>query len=93
MKIVSELESKEASSVKFVKELLSSDLSGKLAYIKSNFVVVSKTIARLEAVGVDMNDALDIVKSAERVVEQARGKVAEHVKKNSRKYWSEIMCF
>jgi exonuclease VII small subunit len=79
-KIVSELDSNEASSVKFVKELLSSDPSGKLAYIKSNFVVVSKTIARLEAVGV-MNDALDIVKSAERAVEQARGKVAENVKK------------
>jgi exonuclease VII small subunit len=68
-KIVSELESNEASSVKFVKELLSSDLSGKLAYIKSNFVVVSKTIASLEAVGVEMNDALDIVKSAELAVE------------------------
>jgi exonuclease VII small subunit len=80
-KIVSELESKEASSVKFVKKLFSSDLSGKLAYIKSNFLVVSKTIARLEAVGVEMNDALDIVKSAGRAVEQARGKVAENVKK------------
>jgi hypothetical protein len=93
-KIVSELNSSEASSVKFVKKLFSSDLSGKLAYIKSNFVVVSKTIACLEAVGVEMNDALDIVKSAERAVEQARGKVAENVEKtNSRKYWSEIMCF
>jgi hypothetical protein len=28
-----------------------------------------------------MNDALDIVKSAERALEQARGKVAENVKK------------
>jgi hypothetical protein len=56
-------------------------MSGKLAYIKLNFVVYSKTIARLEAVGVEMNDALDIVKSAERAVEQARDKVAENVKK------------
>jgi hypothetical protein len=63
-KIVSELDSNEASSIKFVKELFSSDLSGKLAYNKSNFMIVSKTIARLEAVGVEMNDALDIVKSA-----------------------------
>jgi hypothetical protein len=68
-KIVSELDSNEASSINFVKELFSSDLSGKLAYIKSNFVLVSKTIARLEAVGVEMNDALDIVKSAQRAVE------------------------
>jgi exonuclease VII small subunit len=80
-KIVSELDSNEASSIKFVKKLLSSDLSGKLAYIKLKFGVVSKTIARLEAVGVEMNDALDIVKSAERAVKQARDKVAEHVKK------------
>jgi hypothetical protein len=80
-KIVGELDSNEASPVKFVKELFSSDLSGKLAYIKSNFVVVSKTIACLEAVGVEMNDALDIAKSAERAVEQARGRVAENVKK------------
>jgi hypothetical protein len=72
-----------------VKELFSSDLFGKLAYIKSNFVVVSKTIARQEAVGVEMNDALDIVKSAERAVEQARGKVAENVKR----CWSGIVGF
>jgi hypothetical protein len=64
-----------------MKERFSSDGSGKLAYIKSNFVVVSKTIARLEAVGVEMNDALDVIKSAERAVEHARDKVAENVKK------------
>ena len=92
-KIVSELDSNKASSIKFVRELFSSDLSGKLAYIKSNFLVVSKTIACLEAVGVEMNDALDIVKSAERAVEQARGTVAENVKTSSRKCWSEIMGF
>ena len=75
--------------------LFSSDLSGKLAYIKSNFLAVSKTVACLEAVAVEMNDALDIVKSAERALEQARDKVAENVKKktNSRKCWSEIMGF
>jgi ribosomal protein L7/L12 len=56
-------------------------MSGKLAYNKSNFVAVSKTIACLEAIGVQMNDALDIVKSAERAVEQARDKVAENLKK------------
>jgi hypothetical protein len=39
-----------------------------------------------------MNDALDIVKSAQRSL-QARGKVAENVKKKSRKCWSEIMGF
>jgi hypothetical protein len=39
-KIISELDSHEASSIKFVKELFSSDLSQNLAYIKSNFVVI-----------------------------------------------------
>jgi hypothetical protein len=39
-KTVSELDNNEAPSIKFVKELFSSDLSGKLAYIKSKFLVV-----------------------------------------------------
>jgi hypothetical protein len=91
-KIVGELDSNEASSVKFVKELFSSDLSGKLAYIKSNFVVVSKTIARLEAVGVEMHDALDIAKSAERAVELARDKVAENVEKQIQESAGAKLC-
>jgi exonuclease VII small subunit len=96
-KIVSELDSNESSSIKFVKELFSSDLSGKLAYIKSYFVLVSKTIACLEAFGVETNDALDTVKSAERALEQARGKVAQNVKNRFKKvlernYGFSIMC-
>jgi hypothetical protein len=67
-KIVSELDSNEASSIKFVKELFSSDLSGKLAYIKSNFLAVSKTNACLKAVRVQTNDALYIIKCAERTL-------------------------
>jgi hypothetical protein len=55
-------------------------------------VVVSKTIARLEAVGVEMNDALDIVKSTERAVEQARGKVAENVKKQIQENTGAKLC-
>jgi hypothetical protein len=96
-KIVGELDNNEASSFKFVKERFCSDLSGKLAYFKSNFMLVPKTIASLEAVGVEMNDALDIAKSAERAVEQARGKVAENVKNKFKKvaernYGFSIMC-
>ena len=86
-KIVSELDSNEASSIKFVKELFSSDVSGKLAYIKSNFVVISKTTARLEAAGLEMNDALDIVKSVTPNLGQARGKAAESAE-ISRKSWN-----
>ena len=89
-KIFSKLDSNEASSIKFVKELFSSDLSGKLAYMKSNFVVISKIVACLEAVGVEMKDA-------ERTLEQSRGKVAEHVKNKfkrvlERNYGFSIMC-
>jgi hypothetical protein len=96
-KIFSELHSNEASSIKFVENLVSSDLSGKLAYIKSNFFVVSKTIAGLGAVGVEVNDALDIVKSTKHALEQARGKVAENVKNKFKKvlhriYGFSIMC-
>jgi hypothetical protein len=44
-----------------------------------------------------MNDALHTVKSVERAVEQARGKVAENVKKKFKKvlernYGFSIMC-
>jgi hypothetical protein len=96
-KTVSELDSNEASSIKVVKELFSSDLSGKLAYMKSNFVVVSKTTARLQAVGVEMDDALDIIKSTERALEQVCGRVAENVKNKYKKvleqnYGFSIMC-
>jgi DNA relaxase NicK len=80
-KVFSELDSNKASSIKFVKEIFSSDLYGKVAYIKSNFGVLSKTIARLEAVGVETKDSLEIVKSAEHALEQAHGKAAENVKK------------
>jgi hypothetical protein len=68
-----------------------------VAHIKSNFVVVSKTIACLEAVGVEMDDELDIVKSTEHALEQEHGKAAENVKNKFKKMleWNDrfsIMC-
>jgi asparagine synthetase A len=75
----------KASAIKFVKALFSSDLSENLAYIKSNFVVISKTTAHLKAVGEEMKDALDPVKSAECAVEQACGKAAESVRNKFKK--------
>jgi hypothetical protein len=91
-RIVSELDSNEASFIKFVKELFSSDLSGILAYIKLNFVVVSKTIAHLEADGLEMNNALDIVKRTQCTLEQACGKVAENVKKKIQESTGAKLC-
>jgi hypothetical protein len=49
-KPVTDLDSNEASSIKFPKELFYSDRARNVAYIKTNFAVISKTIARLEAV-------------------------------------------
>jgi hypothetical protein len=43
-----------------------------VAYIKTNFAVISKTIARLEAVWAEKNDALDIARSTERVVKKQK---------------------
>lgn len=61
-KTLSELDS---NAIKFLKELLSSDLSGNLAYIQSNSVVISKTTASLVAVGAEMNDTLGLINNAE----------------------------
>jgi hypothetical protein len=65
--------------------MFSSDLSGNLVYIKSNFVLVLKTIAHLEAVGVEMNEALDLVKGAKHALQPARGKVAGGEEKKKKK--------
>lgn len=68
---------KKASSTIFVKELFSSDVSGNLTYMKSNFEVIKKKTAQLEAVGMEMNDVLYVVRSDERTLEQSCGKAAE----------------
>jgi hypothetical protein len=64
-----------------VKELFSSNLSGNMAYIKSNFGGISTTIFCLEAVGAEMHDAfLVLVKSILCEVGHACGKVGDSVK-------------
>jgi hypothetical protein len=45
-----------------LRELFSINLSGNLAYIKPNFGGISTTTSPLEAVGVEMHDALVLVK-------------------------------
>jgi hypothetical protein len=83
--IVSNFDSNEASSIKIVKELFSSTLSGNLAYTKSNFGGISTTISCLEAVGVDIHDALVLVHSTECEVWRAHGKVADSMKSKLQK--------
>jgi hypothetical protein len=65
--------------------MFSSNLSGNLAYIKSNFGGISTTIFCLEAVGADMYDALVLVNSTVCEVGHAHGKVADSVKSKLQK--------
>ena len=51
-------------------------MSRNLAYIKSNFSVISKSITRLEAVGMQLCSALKIVKEADSELHKAQGEVA-----------------
>ena len=51
-------------------------MSRNVAYIKTNFSVISKSITRLEAVGMQMCNALKIVKEAESELHKAKGEVA-----------------
>ena len=66
----------DSSSIRTVQYLFSSTTSRNLAYIKSNFSVISKSIIRLEAVGMQLCDALQIVKKVESELHQAQGEVA-----------------
>jgi hypothetical protein len=77
---VSDFDTYGTSSTKIVKEFFFCDLSGNLAYIKSNFGGISTMISCLEAVGLEMHDALVLVKGTECEVEHARGEVGDSMK-------------
>jgi hypothetical protein len=77
---VNNFDSNEASSIKIVKEMFSSNLSGNLTYIKSKFGGISTTISHLEAVCVEMHDDMVLVKRTECEVGHTRGKVRDSVK-------------
>jgi hypothetical protein len=66
----------DLSSIRTVQDLFSSTMSRNLAYIKSNFSVISKSITSLEAVGKQLCNALQIVKNTESELHKARGEVA-----------------
>jgi hypothetical protein len=63
LRTLSDFDSNESFSIKIVREFSFSNLSGNLGYIKSKLGGISTTISRLEAVCVEMNDALVLVKS------------------------------
>ena len=66
----------DSSTIRTVQDLFSSTTSRNLVYIKSNFSVISKSIISLEAVGMQLCNALQIVKKGESELQQAQGEVA-----------------
>jgi hypothetical protein len=54
-------------------------MSGNLPYIKANFCGISKSIARPETVGVQLCDAINIVKQTESELSWVQGEVAYKV--------------
>jgi hypothetical protein len=54
-------------------------MSRNLAYIKSNFCGISKSITCLQAVAIQLCDAINIVKQTESELSRAQGEVANRV--------------
>jgi hypothetical protein len=54
-------------------------MSRNLAYIKANFCAISKSITRLETVGIQLCDAINIVKQTESELSRVQGEVANKI--------------
>lgn len=79
--IVNGFNKDDASSIKIAQELFSNSLSESLAYIKSNFGIISSAITRLEAASLEIHESIEIVRSVERSVQQSHGIVGDSVKR------------
>jgi hypothetical protein len=64
---------------KSVQELFSVTMSRNLAYIKANFCGISKSITRLETMGIQLCNAINIVKQTESELSRVQGEVANKV--------------
>jgi hypothetical protein len=64
-KIFNKFDTKDSSSTKSVQDLFSVTMSRNLVYIQANFCGISKSITRLETVGIQLCDAINIVKQIE----------------------------
>jgi hypothetical protein len=78
-KIFNKFDRKDSSSIKSVQELFSVTMSRNLAYIKANFCRISKSIVRLETVGTQLCDAINIVKQTENELSRIQGEVVNKV--------------
>jgi hypothetical protein len=73
-KIFNKFDRKDSSSIKSVQELFSVTMS-RNAYIKANFCGISKSITRLETVGIHLCDGINIVKQTESELSWVQGEV------------------
>jgi hypothetical protein len=78
-KIFNKFDIKDLSSIKSVQELFSVTMSRNLAYIEGNFCWISKSINRLETVGIQLCDAINTVKQTESELLRVQGEVANKV--------------
>ena len=79
MKIFNKFDRKDSSSIRSVQQLFSVTMSRNLAYIKTNFCGIPKSITRLETVGIQLRDAISIVKQNESELSRVQGEVANKV--------------
>jgi hypothetical protein len=73
-KIFNKFDTKDSSSIKSVQQLFSVTMSRNLAYIKANFCGISKSITCLVTVGIQLCDAINIVKQTENELCEYRAK-------------------
>jgi hypothetical protein len=78
--LVNDFDICESSSIKAVKDLLSTALAQNLTYIKSNFCSISSAITRLEIVGTELRYALDTVRSTENELSSFHGEASNKIK-------------
>jgi hypothetical protein len=78
-KIFSKFDRKDSSSITSVQELFSVTMSRNLAYIKANFCGISKSITRLKTMGIQLCNAINIVKQTESELSRVQGKAANKV--------------
>jgi hypothetical protein len=78
-KIFNKFDTKVSSSFRSAKELFSVTMSSNLANKKANVCGISKLITRLETVGIQLCDAINIVKQIESELSRVQGEVANKV--------------
>jgi len=66
-------------------------MSRNLAYIKANFCGISTYVTRLETVGMQLCDAINIVKQTESELSRVQGEVANKVNAKYKVWLNEIL--